>query len=78
MLADFGFSVLEDRVSKGSYTSLRGGATWWLSPELLDPESFDLQDSRPTLQSDIYSFACVCHEVCIFKYLPRSQANHRL
>ncbi len=39
---------------------MRGGATGWLSPELLDPE---VDEVRPTYASDVYSFACVAVEV---------------
>ena len=34
-----------------------------MSPELLDPESFDLEDSRPTKESDIYALGMVVYEV---------------
>lgn len=42
-----------------------GGATRWSAPELFDPEEFGLESSRPTFQSDIYAFACICIEVRI-------------
>jgi serine/threonine protein kinase len=34
-----------------------------MSPELLDPESFGLEDSRPTKESDIYALGMVVCEV---------------
>ncbi|TCD61785.1 hypothetical protein EIP91_007939 [Steccherinum ochraceum] len=61
-LADFGLAVFADGVSH-NYGSLRGGAARWLSPELLDPEQFGLESSRPTYASDVYSYACVCIEL---------------
>jgi len=34
-----------------------------MSPELLDPDQFDLKDSRPTKQSDCYALGMVIYEV---------------
>ena len=34
-----------------------------MSPELLDPESFDLKDGRPTHESDCYALGMVMYEV---------------
>ena len=34
-----------------------------MSPELLDPERFDLKDSQPTKESDCYSLGMVIYEV---------------
>ena len=34
-----------------------------MSPELLDPERFGLEESRPTVESDCYSFGMVICEV---------------
>ena len=34
-----------------------------MSPELLDPEIFELEDSRPTKESDIYALGMVVYEV---------------
>ena len=34
-----------------------------MSPELLDPDQFDLEDCRPTKESDSYSFGMVIYEV---------------
>lgn len=63
-LADFGMALISESTAYG-YASLHGGgATRWKAPELLDPEEFGLENSRPTCQSDIFSFACICVEVC--------------
>ena len=59
-LADFGLAVFSE--VRSSLGSMRGGATAWMSPELLDPPN---DDDRPTYASDIYSFACVVIEVCL-------------
>jgi len=61
-LADFGLVVFADAASN-NYGSLRGGAVRWLSPELIDPEEYGFESSRPTYASDIYSLACVCVEL---------------
>ena len=42
---------------------MEGGTTPWMSPELLDPESFDLKKSRPTRESDCYALGMVVYEV---------------
>jgi serine/threonine protein kinase len=34
-----------------------------MSPELLDPDRFDLKDSQPTKESDSYSLGMVIYEV---------------
>ncbi|KAH8097003.1 hypothetical protein BXZ70DRAFT_943874 [Cristinia sonorae] len=61
-LADFGLAVFAGDGSN-HYASVRGGASNWLAPELIDPEAFGQNSSRPTFASDIYSFACVCMEL---------------
>jgi len=43
-----------------------GGTRRWMSPELLDPERFgmpELEDNRPTRQSDCYALGMVIYEV---------------
>jgi len=35
----------------------------WMSPELLDPKSSKLEDSRPTKQSDVYALGMLVYEV---------------
>jgi len=37
--------------------------TPWMSPELLDPESFGLKKSRPTKESDCYALGMVIYEI---------------
>lgn len=48
-------------IASGSATD--AGAARWVSPELLHPELFDLDDSRPTRESDRYSLGMVILEV---------------
>jgi serine/threonine protein kinase len=42
---------------------IEGGTTPWMSPELLDPESFGLKRSHPTKESDRYALGMVIYEV---------------
>ena len=51
----------ESEVSLVPHTS--GGTIRWISPELLYPAMFGLDDSRPTKQSDCYALGMVVYEV---------------
>jgi len=42
---------------------IEGGTIQWMSPELLDPESFGLRKIRPTKESDCYALGMVIYEV---------------
>ena len=42
---------------------IEGGTIRWMSPELIDPGSFDLKESRPTKESDCYALGMVIYEV---------------
>lgn len=56
LIADFGISYL--LISKNpASTRLSDGSTRWMAPELL------IMGCTPTLQSDVWSFGCVCYEV---------------
>ncbi|KAF8150405.1 kinase-like domain-containing protein [Mycena galopus ATCC 62051] len=57
-LADFGLSIFSDVTA--SMSTSRGGSTYWMAPELLNPG----QDKfARTPASDIYAFGCVCLEL---------------
>jgi serine/threonine protein kinase len=64
-IADFGLlTIISDHANfVSSISRLEGGTTRWMSPELLDPEIFELEDSRPTKESDIYALGMVVYEV---------------
>ena len=64
-IADFGsLGIISDKANFISPIPRAGGGTLrWTSPELLDPESFNLKDSYPTKQSDIYALGMVVYEV---------------
>ncbi|KAF7340968.1 Kinase-like protein [Mycena sanguinolenta] len=59
-LADFGLSIFSDATSL--MTTNRGGSTYWMAPELLDPDRFGMKFAR-TPASDVYAFGCVCLEL---------------
>ena len=42
---------------------VEGGTIRWMSPELIDPGSFGLKESRPTKKSDCYALGMVIYEV---------------
>ena len=64
-IADFGLlTIIPDQASFISTISFtEGGTIRWMSPELLDPESFGLKDSCPTKESDCYALGMVAYEV---------------
>ncbi|KAF9789402.1 kinase-like domain-containing protein, partial [Thelephora terrestris] len=65
-LADFGLlTFVTDAANPTVHNSIAGtgGTTRWMSPELLDPESFGFEDSRPTKESDYYALGMVILEV---------------
>ena len=82
-IADFGLvtitGVIPRVAARDSQTSLvsdeslmsftSGGTYRWMSPELLDPEWFEIPQSedgvRPTIQSDCYAFGMVVYEVSV-------------
>jgi serine/threonine protein kinase len=64
-LADFGLlTIISDQSGFTTATSASGGGTTrWMSPELLHPEQFGLDNSRPTRESDYYALGMVIYEV---------------
>ena len=63
-IADFGLlTIVPDQTSFISTTCMEGGTIRWMSPELLDPEPFGLNDGRPTKESDCYALGMVIYEV---------------
>lgn len=63
-LADFGLlTILSDpgnRLSSSSFT--QGGTARWMSPELIDPQRFGIEKTRPTKSSDCYALGMVVYE----------------
>ena len=64
-LTDFGMSVIAEGTGY-NYNSIHGGgAIRWTAPELIDPEEFGSETSRPTCPSDVYSLSLTVIEVGI-------------
>ena len=64
-VADFGLLTLISDPTNGlsSNISMQGGGTArWMSPELINPERFGLENSRPTKPSDCYALGMVIYE----------------
>ena len=64
-LADFDLLAITSEgtnLISSTWSSPRGTHRW-MSPELLDPDSFDLKDSRPTNHSHYYALGMVIYEV---------------
>ena len=63
-LADFGLlTIISDPTNSSSSISLtQAGTTRWMSPELIDPQRFGLEKSRPTEASDCYALGMVIYE----------------
>ena len=64
-LADFGLlTIISDQTGFTTYSSaFTGGTTRWMSPELLHPEQFGSDNSRPTKESDCFALGMVIFEV---------------
>ena len=64
-LADFGLlTIISDQTGFTTASSASsGGTTRWMSPELLHPEQFGSDNSRPTKESDCYALGMVIYEV---------------
>ncbi|KAG2095090.1 kinase-like domain-containing protein [Suillus discolor] len=80
-VADFGLSLMYSEVitaSQASWTSTLKGNMRWMAPELLIPEREDGSPTRPSEQSDIFSFGGIMLQVLTNKipyyYLPNDAA----
>ena len=62
-LTDFGMSLIAEATAYNYGSMHGGGATHWQAPELIDPEEFDMDSTRPTPQSDVFSLGCTAAEV---------------
>ena len=64
-IADFGLlrMVCDETGIESSLSYAQGGTIRWMSPELLDPERFGFDDSRPRIGSDCYALGMVIYEV---------------
>ena len=64
-LADFGLLTFTSDPSNptGSNSVTSSGTTRWMSPELLHPQEFGFEQSRPTKKSDCYALGMAILEV---------------
>lgn len=62
-LAGFSLPTITSDWQTFLFSCIEDGTTQWLSPELLDPESFGLKKIRPTKESDCYALGMVIYEV---------------
>jgi len=62
-LADFGLlTIISDEPTVTS-TAIGAAMAYWMSPELLVPERFGLNESHPTHESDCYALGMMIYEV---------------
>ncbi|THH29185.1 hypothetical protein EUX98_g5002 [Antrodiella citrinella] len=66
LLTDFGMARIIQLVAE-TYATMPTSTIRWQSPELLDPDAFQLEYSSPTIASDMYSFALTCIELVTMK-----------
>ena len=62
-ISDFTLLTLAPDQSTFLSSCIQGGTIQWMSPELLDPESFGLRKIRPTKESDCYALGMVIYEI---------------
>ena len=62
-LADFSLLTMASDQSTVIPSCIEGGTIQWMSPELIYPESFDLEKIHPTKESDCYALGMVIYEV---------------
>ena len=62
-LADFGLLTIASDQPTVISSCMDEGAIQWMSPELIDPESFGLDETCPTKESDCYALGMVFYEV---------------
>ena len=69
-LADFGVLGIMTDSTDGcvdSLTLLLSDRVGYIAPELLNPRQFNLQNSNPTKESDVYSLAMTAYEARPFR-----------
>ena len=62
-ISDFSLITLVSDPQTFLSSCIEGGTTPWMSPELLNPESFGLEKSYLTEESDCYALGMVIYEV---------------
>ena len=62
-IMDFGLAAIPLDQPTHTPSPVTGGTLRWMSPELLNPEPFGLEESHPTKESDCYALGMVVYEV---------------
>ena len=62
-LADFSLLKIASDQSTVISSCIESTMVQWMSPELIDPESFGLEKTHPTKESDRYALGMVIYEV---------------
>ena len=77
-LADFGLlTIISDPANLlPSSSCMEGGTLRWMSPELIDPQQFGFEKSRPTKSSDCYALGMVIYETISGKRPFHEYQNH--
>ena len=63
-LADFGLLTIvsDPAIRLRSSSFMHGGTVRWMAPELINPQEFGFEKSRPTKPSDCYALGMVIYE----------------
>ena len=64
-VADFGLLTIISDPTSGLFSNVStqgGGTARWMSPELINPQRFGLENGRPTKPSDCYALGMVIYE----------------
>ncbi|KAH8101146.1 kinase-like domain-containing protein [Cristinia sonorae] len=62
-LTDMGHFAISDGNPSAHGVMHGGGLVHFTAPERFDPAAFACESERPTLASDVYSFACIIFEI---------------
>lgn len=62
-LTNFSLAIITSDQSTIALPQEGRGTVRWMSPELLNPEEFGLENSHPTMESDCYALGMVIYEV---------------
>lgn len=70
VLADFGLTETLSGSALTTMATTGAGTPRWMAPELLYPEEYGFEHSKPSKASDVYAFGMTIYEVslslCLF------------
>ncbi len=78
IITDFGLSKVMSDVSDLVCSSFFAGSMRWMAPELIEALAAEELIPQVTTASDVYAFASVCLEVCVFIRLCRCVFDTRV